>query len=114
MESLEIEPSYSRPRVSNENPFSESIFATCKAMASYPMSGFESLEAAGHWVQAFAVWHNTGHPQSRINDVTPEHRHNGVGIAILAQRLVVYAEAKGRNPYRWSRQIGDLTPAAAV
>ena len=114
LKSLDIEPSYSRPRVSNDNPFSESIFATCKGMPSYPENGFESLEAARQWVHAFAVWYNTEHRHSRINYVTPEQRHNGEDIAILAQRQAVYAEAKARNPRRWSRQVRDWTPAGAV
>lgn len=114
LKSLDIEPSYSRPRVSNDNPFSESIFATCKGMPSYPENGFESLEAARQWVYVFAVWYNTEHRHSRINYVTPEQRHNGKDIAILAQRQAVYAEAKARNPRRWSRQVRDWTPAGAV
>lgn len=114
LKSLGIEPSYSRPRVSNDNPFSESLFATCKAMPSYPANGFGSLEAARCWVHAFVQWYNTMHRHSGIQYVTPQQRHNGEDIAILAHRKAVYAEAKARNPRRWSGQTRDWTPVGVV
>ncbi|SFM61745.1 Transposase InsO and inactivated derivatives [Ectothiorhodospira mobilis] len=111
---LKIEPSYSRPRVSNDNPFSESLFATCKAMPAYPANGFESLEAARVWVHRFVQWYNHEHRHSGIQYVTPVERHNGDDAAILAGRHQVYVEAKARNPRRWSREIRDWRPVGAV
>ncbi|MDN3520399.1 DDE-type integrase/transposase/recombinase, partial [Halomonas ramblicola] len=43
---LGITPSFSRPRVSNDNPYSESLFRTCKYRPCYPADGFGSLDAA--------------------------------------------------------------------
>jgi len=114
LKSLGIEPSYSCPRVSNDNPFSESIFATCKAMPSYSANGFGSLEEARRWVHAFVCWYNTEHRHSGIQYVTPQQRHTGEDVAILAQRKAVYAEAKARNPRRWSGQTRDWRPVGVV
>ena len=111
---LNIEPSYSRPRVSNDNPFSESLFATCKAMPAYPANGFESLEAALEWVHRFVQWYNQEYRHSGIQYVAPVERHNGDDVAILARRQQVYAEAKARNPRRWSREPRDWRPVGAV
>ncbi|WP_159308540.1 IS3 family transposase [Spiribacter roseus] len=111
---LNVEPSYSRPWVSNDNPFSESIFATCKAMPAYPANGFGSLEAAREWVQRFVQWYNHEHRHSGIQYITPVERHNGEDAAILARRQQVYAEAKARNPRRWSRETRDWRPVGAV
>ena len=111
---LNIEPSYSRPRVSNDNPFSESLFATCKAMPAYPANGFESLEAAREWVHRFVQWYNQEYRHSGIQYVAPVERHNGDDVAILARRQQVYAEAKARNPRRWSREPRDWRPVGAV
>jgi len=83
-------------------------------MPSDPENGFESVEAARQWVQAFAVRYNTEHRHSGINYVTPEQRHNDEDIAILAQHQAVYAEAKARSPRRWSRQIRDWTPGRSL
>ncbi len=53
LERLGVTASYSRPRVSNDNPFSEARFRTCKYVPSWPERGFESLEAARVWVANF-------------------------------------------------------------
>ncbi|WP_159308454.1 MULTISPECIES: integrase core domain-containing protein [Spiribacter] len=99
---------------SNDNPFSESIFATCKAMPAYPANGFGSLEAAREWVQRFVQWYNHEHRHSGIQYITPVEQHNGKDAAILARRQQVYGETKARNPRRWSREIRDWRPVGAV
>src|SRR6202022_4260739 len=55
------------------------------------------------WTQQFVRWYNHEHKHSRLKFVTPAQRHNGVAAAVLAQREAVYAEARQRNPRRWSR-----------
>lgn len=114
LSALNIAPSYSRPRVFNDNPFSESIFATCKVMPAYPASGFESLEAAREWVRRFVQWYNHQHRRSGIRYITPVERHNGEDAAILTRRQQVYAEAKARNPRRWSLETREWRPVGAV
>ncbi|MBJ7310731.1 transposase family protein, partial [Rugamonas sp. CCM 8940] len=52
LEKLGIMPSFSRPRVSNDNPFAESLFRTCKYRPNYPRKPFESIEQARAWTPA--------------------------------------------------------------
>ena len=103
MQRLGVVPSFSRPNVSNDNPFSESLFRTMKYVPEYPRSGFASLEAARTWVAAFVQWYNFEHMHSGIGFVAPAARHNGHDVAILAARRAVYLRAQRRHPERWSR-----------
>jgi transposase InsO family protein len=77
MERLGVIPSFSRPRVSNDNPFSEALFRTCKYVPGWPSKGFASIDEARVWVKAFVTWYNTAHCQSAIRFVTPDARHRG-------------------------------------
>jgi putative transposase len=104
---LGITPSRSRPRVSNDNPYAESIFRTCKYRPNYPANGFTSLTEARQWVLAFTQWYNNEHRHSGLNFLTPNQRHNGLSERILARRKQVYEEAKSKHPERWSRSIRD-------
>ena len=102
MQKLGIVPSFSRPSVSNDNPYSESLFKTLKYTPSYPSKPFESVEEARQWVATFVQWYNHCHRHSGIKYVTPNQRHQGEDLAILKQRKRVYEEAKKQNPERWS------------
>lgn len=104
MQSLGIAKSFSRPGVSDDNPFVESLFRHLKYAPSYPGRGFDSLDSAREWVARFVDWYNNHHLHSSIAYVTPAERHDGRDIAILAERRRVYEEAHSRNPRRWSRQ----------
>jgi transposase InsO family protein len=86
MEELRITPSYNRPRVSNDNPFSESTFRTLKYRPNWPSHGFNDLAEAQEWVQSFVDWYNNEHKHSRIKFVTPTQRHEGRDGMILAKR----------------------------
>jgi len=98
---LGIGSSYSRPRTSNDNAHMESMFRTVKYCASYPYDGFASLEAARVWIEGFVSFYNQEHHHSGLNFVTPNQKHNGEDVAILAQRVLVYEAAKAKNPKRW-------------
>ena len=111
---LGVSPSFSRPRVSNDNAFAEASFRTLKYRPNYPSQPFVSLEAAQAWVERFVEWYNTEHRHSAIRYVTPDQRHYGQERAILEQRERVYAAAKARHPERWSRDTRDWTPVAEV
>ena len=102
LEFLGVSSSFSRPRVSNDNPYSESLFRTCKYCPSYPSEGFASLEAARAWIKKFVYWYNNEHKHSGIKHVTPAQRHAGEDIELLAHRRKVYEAARKRNPNRWS------------
>ncbi len=107
LEKLGIQKSYSRPRVSNDNPYSESIFRTMKYRPEYPYKGFETLESARKWAMRFVNWYNVEHQHSEINFVTPDQCHTGVYIDILKKRKELYEKARLRNPERWTRSTRD-------
>lgn len=96
-------PSFSRPSVSDDNPYIESLFRTLKYCPEYPSSGFESAEQARLWVARFVAWYNHEHQHSGIGYVAPADRHAGDDIAILAARRDTYARAQARHPERWSQ-----------
>lgn len=102
MEWLGVEPSYSRPRVSNDNAFSEALFRTTKYRPDFPHEGFKSLEHARQWCKNFVYWYNEEHKHSAIKFVTPSQRHRGDDVQILLNRDELYREAKAANPSRWS------------
>lgn len=58
---LNITPSHSRPRVSNDNAYAESLFRTQKYVPQWLSSGFSTLEDACNWVDKFTRWHNEEH-----------------------------------------------------
>ena len=111
---LGIGTSYSRPRTSNDNPYSEALFRTCKYRPDYPHQGFASLEDARAWVQQFVAGYNHEHCHSGIRFVTPAQRHQGQDHAILTQRQAVYAAAKARHPERWSGPTRNWQPITEV
>src|SRR5271166_4108398 len=72
---LGIVPSFSRPHVSNDNPYSESLFRTLKYTPAYPRLPFADGPAARRWVERFVGWYNGEHRHSAIRFVTPDERH---------------------------------------
>ena len=105
LEELGVLRSFSRPRVSNDNPYSESLFRTVKYRPNYPNRPFSSKEEACQWVSSFVDWYNHQHRHSGIKFVTPQQRHSGEAIEICRQRSRVYELARIANPKRWSRSI---------
>ncbi len=114
MQRLGVIPSFSRPRVSDDNPFSESLFRTMKYRPEYPTRPFASLEEAQRWVDSFVMWYNTEHLHSSIQFVTPDDRHYGREDQILAERHRVYEQARDRRPKRWSRSTRNWEPVKVV
>lgn len=111
---LGVASSFSRPRVSNDNPFSESNFRTMKYRPNYPRKPFANLQAAFDWVDAFIVWYNTEHRHSGIRFVTPQQRHEGSDTAILAKRHALFEAAKEANPLRWTGSTRNWSPILVV
>lgn len=105
LEHLGIVPSFSRPRVSNDNPYSESLFRTMKYRPAYPQRPFASIEEARTWVTSFVRWYNEEHLHSAIGFVTPQQRHEHADMKILQDRKRVYEVARRRNPQRWSGKV---------
>lgn len=99
---LGITPSNSRPRVSNDNPYAESLFKTLKYRPNYQPKGFSTLQEAREWVSLFVKWYNHDHHHSGLNFLTPYQRRSGLSEQILAKRHEVYEAAKAEHPERWN------------
>jgi transposase InsO family protein len=93
MQWLGIVPSFSRPHVSDDNPFIESLFRTLKYRPGMSGMRFDSVEDAAAWVAKLVHWYNYEHLHSAIGFVTPDDRHTGRDIRVLARRRLVYAAA---------------------
>ncbi len=103
LEELGVLRSFSRPRVSNDNPYSESLFRTVKYRPDYPSRPFASKAQACEWVASFVDWYNHQHRHSGIKFVTPQQRHSGHAVEICRQRAHVYEIARQKHPRRWSQ-----------
>lgn len=114
LERLGVLTSYSRPSVSDDNPYVESLFGTMKTRVGYPKKPFATLEEAQAWVDRFVRWYNEEHRHSALNWVTPMARHTGEDHELLRRREETYRRAQKRNPQRWSRDVRDCSPAPAV
>lgn len=114
LQRLGVVASFSRPSVSDDNPFAEALFRTLKYRPGYPSKPFANIESARAWVQGFVAWYNGEHLHSGIRFVTPADRHAGRDKAILARRHDVYTQAKERTPQRWSGPTRNWSPIGAV
>lgn len=114
MQSLGVVPSFSRPSVSNDNPYSESLFRTLKHTPAYPRKPFATVDEAWAWVERFVCWYNYEHRHSAIGFVTPDQRHHGRDLGILSERRRVYEAARRHQPARWSRHTRRWDAPAAV
>ncbi|MCX6064869.1 MAG: IS3 family transposase [Chloroflexi bacterium] len=102
LQQLGIMPSFSRPSVSNDNPYSESLFKTLKYRPKYPLKPFADVTEARQWVMGLAEWYNHEHRHSAIRFVTPAQRHEGLDEKLLDNRKAVYEAARAKHPQRWS------------
>ena len=107
LEWLGVEPSYSRPRVSNDNSISEALFRTRKYRPEYPHDGFKSIDAARLWRHQFVCWYNEEHKHSAIKFVTPGQRHRGEDVQMLKEREKLYKKERSANPSHWSGNTRD-------
>ena len=109
LQKLGIMPTFSRPSVSDDNPYSESLFKTLKYTPTYPSKPFEDLASAREWCHTFVQWYNTSHCHSGIQFVTPQQRHLLQDKEILEKRVLIYEAAKAKNPHRWSGNTRNWT-----
>jgi transposase InsO family protein len=114
LQELGVIPSFSRPSVSNDNPYSEALFKTLKYRPEYPDRAFENIGQSRQWVEGFVTWYNREHLHSGIRFVSPNDRHEGRDIEILQNRHLVYSEAQQKNPLRWTIKTRDWNPPATV
>lgn len=111
---LGIVPSFSRPHVSDDNPYSEALFRTLKHTPAYPRLPFADVASAQRWVARFVGWYNAEHRHSGIRFVTPDERHYGIEHDVLARRRELYARARQSNPERWTRSTRNWSPVGLV
>jgi putative transposase len=102
LEDLGVTRSLSRPRVSNDNPFSESNFKTVKYRPDYP-DRFDDIDHARAWFARFVPWYNEEHYHSAIGLQHPADVHEGTAPAIRAKRQRVLDAAYAANPNRFTR-----------
>ena len=114
LQKLGVVPSFSRPRVSDDNPYSEALFRTVKYRPEYPAKPFQSMTEAQKWVDSFVSWYNHKHLHSAIRFVSPADRHYGQEESILAARRQVYEQARAQNPSRWSTKTRNWKPITEV
>lgn len=114
LQQLGVIASFSRPHVSDDNAYSESLFHTLKYRPSYPSRPFESIEEARAWVADFVAWYNGSHLHSAISFVTPEDRHSGRDTLLLEKRRQVYERARRRHPERWTGSTRNWNHVEAV
>ena len=98
---LEVTRSHSRPRVSNDNPYSESLFKTLKYAPQFP-ERFSSLSDARLFISEFVQWYNHAHQHSGIGLHTPADVHFGLADSIAAKRSQTLEAARARHPERFS------------
>ena len=111
---LGVKPSYSRPRVSDDNAYAESLFRTAKYRPEFPAKGFADLQTARAWAAQFVRWYNHDHRHSGIRYVSPAQRHAGEDHAILGARHALYLQARAFKPARWSGKTRKWEPVGAV
>ena len=114
LQRLGVVPSFSRPAVSNDNPYSESLFSTLKGHPGFPERPFADLAEARTWSHRFARWYDTEHRHSGLKFVTPDQRHRGEDTDLLARRHALYQAAKARHPERWSGPTRNWEPTTTV
>jgi transposase InsO family protein len=114
LQMLGIIPSFSRPSVSNDNPFSEALFKTLKYCPQYPNKPFTAVAEALAWIIKFVDWYNNIHKHSGIKFVTPSSRHDDKDKEILVKRTQVYEAQKLKNPSRWSGKTRDWSRVEEV
>jgi putative transposase len=104
LESLGIERSHSRPRTSNDNPYSESQFKTMKYRPTYP-SCFQSIEEARAWCREFFAWYNNEHRHESLGLLTPADVFLGRTDEVLEKRAQVLREAHAAHPERFVKGV---------
>lgn len=112
---LKITPSFSRPRVSNDNPFSESLFRTCKYSSIWPVRSFNDVDQARqNWALPFFDYYNHKHKHSALKFVTPHQKHTGQDIEILQKRQELYQQQRQLHPNRWTTNTRNWQPISAT
>lgn len=110
---LGIEVSRNRPRVSNDNPYSEALFKTAKYAPSYP-AYFTDIDHARTWAETFVAWYNHEHHHASLEGHTPADVHTGTWRHIHHQRVATMDRLYAQHPERFTSRPQVKTPMATV
>ena len=99
---LGVERSHSRPRVSNDNPYSEAAFKTLKYCPAFP-ARFGSIHDAKMFCTEFFGHYNNEHYHSGIGLLTPATVHYGQAETVINARNLTLATAYQTNPKRFTK-----------
>lgn len=110
---LDVTQTHNRPRVSNDNPFSESEFRTTKYRPNYPGT-FETLDEARAYVDWYVPWYNQNHKHSGIALFSPDEVHDGTWRDAWARRNEIQQAYYDRHPERFRRRPTTPAPADIV
>lgn len=102
MRDLDVTCSHSRPRVSNDNPFSESQFKTQKYQPDYP-GRFTDASHARRWCAGYFDWYNCEHHHSGLAGFTPEQVFTGGAHEVARQKQQALDARYARHPERFVR-----------
>jgi len=108
-ETLDVTRSFSRPRTSNDNAYSESQFKTTKYHPDYP-GAFAGFEGAWAYFERFFDWYNTEHRHTGIAWLTPEEVHTGQADEVLARHQATKDAAYAANPNRFAKGPPRVRP----
>lgn len=110
---LGLTQSFARPRISNDNPYSESQFKTLKYHRLFKQ-WFKNTEDANESLDKFFLWYNKDHMHSGLGLMTPETVHFGRVKEVAALRWQTLRLAREKNPERFSKPIKVALPPAQV
>lgn len=110
---LGVQRSRNRPRVSNDNPFSEAWFKTAKYRAGYPRH-FHDLDHARAWAKGLIDWYNNEHRHSSLAGHTPASVHDGSWIQTHHRRQATLDALYQATPRRYRKPPQAQTPLACV
>lgn len=110
---LGIESSRNRPRVSNDNPYSEALFKTAKYTPHYP-AHFTDLDHARTWTSHFVEDYNHRHHHAGLEGHTPHDVHHGTWVQVHHQRVATMTAIYQAHPERFSTRPRIRTPMAQV
>jgi transposase InsO family protein len=96
LEELGVIRTFSRPRVSIDNPYSESLCRTVKYRPGYPQKPYSSKRQASQWAASLVGWYNHRQRHSGIKLVKPDLRHTNQAVDICQHRAVINEEASQR------------------
>ena len=110
---LGITQSHNRPRVSNDNPFSESEFRTMKYRPNYPGT-FADIDEARAFMAWYVPWYNAEHKHSGIALFSPNEVHDGTWRDTWARREQTQQAYYLQHPERFHRRPTTPLPASLV